>query len=84
MYPCVPAHVTEYTEAASTALKGANKGYKHRGSNVHTLHGGGSAHVSLPYDYSSESSSHIQDKMCVGWSDGLTFRLLGRVNPLPQ
>lgn len=39
VYPCVPAHVTEYTEATPTAFKSAYKGYKH-GQTLEKWHDG--------------------------------------------
>ena len=58
---CVPTHVTEHTEAAPTAFESADKGYENRGSNSEKLYGSGITHASLPYDYSSGSSGHVQD-----------------------
>lgn len=59
VYPCVPAHVTEHTEAAATAFESADKSYTDRGSNVDASLGGCITHASLPYGYSSGSGRHI-------------------------
>lgn len=66
MYPCVPPHVTEHTEAAPTALESAGKRYPYPRSNSEKLHGHESTHVSLLYDCSNGSSSRIQDKRRMG------------------